>query len=216
MPRLQIDGPRKLAMPCHAMPRSARPRTCVFSPPTVHAQSGTSSARTEHAAPPRPGRRSPRSGRARRRPRPSRRGPRCSSAACSGDSRAGSRCTPRAARAPRRIALEVDRPGLLGERHQREHPAADPDHRDLLSERVRLLGRRQIEAHRQDIIASHGPSVACRNDGRVTQRVLHSPRPGQIVCVRQSGLTSPPSIGQDDETIYPDLAGFARAHSAAM
>lgn len=75
---------------------------------------------------------------------------------------------------PCRVALEVDGPGLLRERYQREHLAANLDHCDLLSEGVRLLGRRETEADRQDVIASHSPSVASHNDGRVTHKVLHS------------------------------------------
>jgi hypothetical protein len=57
------------------------------------------------------------------------------------------------------VTLEVDDPEPAGQRHKREHPAADLDHRDLLTERVCLLGPRLIEADRQDLVASHGPSV---------------------------------------------------------
>jgi hypothetical protein len=55
--------------------------------------------------------------------------------------------------------LRLTDPEPAGQRHKREHPAADLDHRDLLTERVCLLGPRQIEAYRQDLVASHGPSV---------------------------------------------------------
>ena len=63
------------------------------------------------------------------------------------------------------VALEVDGPRLAGERHQREHLAPHLDHRDLLPERVCLLGPRQTEADHQDLVTSHGPSVASPHDG---------------------------------------------------
>jgi hypothetical protein len=54
----------------------------------------------------------------------------------------------------RRVALEVD-DRLVAERDEREHLPADLHHRDLVAERVGLLGTRQGEAQREHAVTVH-------------------------------------------------------------